>query len=126
MMTTRTVTRAGPGPTTTAKAAKATRTTPSAARPRTRRTPPDRPVVHAIAAAERAVRRDTMHIALPVIGRLGLPPPEEIAFLGGVTVLVIAGVVEWPVGVLLGVGHALALNRRNRLVRAFGQALEEA
>jgi hypothetical protein len=63
---------------------------------------------------------------MPFIGRLRLPSPEEVAFIGGVAVLVMVGVVEWPVGVVLGVGHALALSRRNRVVRAFGEALEEA
>jgi hypothetical protein len=79
-----------------------------------------------MAAAEQAVRRDSLHIAVPVLGQLRLPAPDELAFIGGVAVLVMVGVVEWPVGVALGVGHALALSRRNRVVRAFGEALEEA
>jgi len=83
-------------------------------------------VLHAVAAAERAVRRDSVHIDLPVIGRLRLPDPQEAAFIGGVAVLVIVGVVEWPVGVVLAVGHALAMSKRNQVVRAFGEALEAA
>jgi xanthosine utilization system XapX-like protein len=63
---------------------------------------------------------------LPIIGTLRLPAPDEVAFVGGVAVLVMIGVVEWPIGVALGVGHALATNRRNRVLRSFGEALEEA
>jgi len=40
--------------------------------------------------------------------------------------LAIVGLLEWPVAALLGLGHGLALNRRNKVVRAFGEALEEA
>ena len=83
-------------------------------------------MLHAVAAAEQAVRRDSIHVDLPVVGRLRLPDPQEAAFIGGVAVLVMIGVVEWPVGVVLGVGHALAMSKRNRVVRAFGEALEAA
>lgn len=123
-MTTRTVARTAPGA--TAAPAKRTRAAPPAGQSRARRAPSNRPVLHAVAAAERAVRRDTVRITLPIVGRLGIPAPDEIAFIGGVAVLVMVGVVEWPVGLALGVGHALALSRRNRMVRAFGEALEEA
>jgi hypothetical protein len=111
-----------------APAARARRanTTPPAARARPPTTPRNRPVLHAVAAAEQAVRRNSVHIDLPLIGRLQLPPPDEVAFLGGVAVLVLIGIVEWPVGVALGIGHALATNRHNRAMRAFGEALEEA
>jgi hypothetical protein len=59
-------------------------------------------------------------------GELRLPPREDLAFLGGVIVLTAIGVLEWPVAVLLGVGHELASNRHNKLLRSFGEALEEA
>jgi hypothetical protein len=72
------------------------------------------------------VRRDSLHIHAPIIGDVRLPPREDVAFLGGVVALAVVGVLEWPVAVLLGVGHQLATNRHNRLVRAFGEALEEA
>jgi len=121
-MTTKTVARTAPG-TTTTRARKAS-TAPAAGR--TRPASRKRPVLHAAAAAERAIRRDSVHLDLPIVGRLRLPAADEVAFIGGVAVLVMIGVVEWPVGVALGVGHALATSRRNRTVRAFGAALEEA
>jgi hypothetical protein len=123
-MTTKTVARTDSG----ATPARARRTSAAPAAPRTRAqgAPRNRPVLHAVAAAEQAVRRDSVHLDLPVVGRLRLPAPDEVAFIGGVAVLVMVGVVEWPVGVALGVGHALATNRRNRMVRAFGEALEAA
>lgn len=84
------------------------------------------PVAHAALAAERAVQRNSTHLELPVIGVVHLPSREELAFIGGVTALAAAGILEWPVALLLGIGHTLATNRHNNLVREFGEALEEA
>jgi hypothetical protein len=66
------------------------------------------------------------HLYLPVVGELHLPAPDEIAFLGGVAALAVVGIVEWPVAFLLAAGHALALSHRNKVVQAFGEALEAA
>ena len=123
-MTTKTVARTAPGATPT-RARKAS-AAPAAARKQAQGAPRNRPVLRAVAAAEQAVRRDSVHIDMPIIGRLRLPAPDEVAFIGGVAVLVMIGILEWPVGVALGVGHALATNRRNRVLRSFGEALEEA
>ena len=84
-----------------------------------------RPVVHALGAAERAVQRNSLQVRLPIVGEVQLPALDEFAYIGGVTVLAIVGVVEWPVAVLLGLGHGLAGLRHRKLLRAFGQALEE-
>lgn len=86
---------------------------------------PKRPVLHAMEAAERAVSRDAVQVALPVLGDLRLPAPDELVFLGGVGLLALIGVLDWPVALLLGLGHGLAAGRRNKTLRAFGEALEE-
>jgi len=84
------------------------------------------PVAHAALAAERAVHRNSTRVELPVIGVVHLPAKEELAFIGGVTALAAVGVLEWPVALLLGIGHTLATNRHNKVMREFGEALEEA
>ena len=81
---------------------------------------------HPQAAADQATRRNSTEVWLPLVGTVKLPAPEELAFLGGVGVLAVVGAIEWPVAVVLGAGHALATNRRNKVVREFGEALEEA
>lgn len=104
------------------------------ARPRERRaaTAPDGrpqwgfPVAHAVLAAERTVQRNSTHVELPVIGVVHLPAKEDLAFIGGVTALAAVGMLEWPVAVLLGIGHTLSTNRHNTLIRSFGEALAEA
>ena len=87
---------------------------------------PKRPVEHAALAAERALRRTTVSLRLPIVGELRLPSGDELVYIGGVGVLAVVGLLEWPVAVLLGVGHTLAANRSNKVVHEFGEALEEA
>jgi hypothetical protein len=88
------------------------------------RAAPRRPVEHAVLAAEQAVRRNSLFVRVPVLGELTLPPPEQVAFIGGVAVLAVIGVIEWPVAALLGIGHGLATQAHTKIVRALGEALE--
>lgn len=76
------------------------------------------------AAAETATRRNSVQANLPIVGRVGLPARDELAFLGGVGALAVIGVIEWPIAALLGAGHVLAAKRRNKVVHEFGEALE--
>ncbi len=79
----------------------------------------------ASAAAERAVAHNT--VTLDVFGaRLELPPPQQLAFLAGVGVLVALKILEWPVALVLTVGHQLTHSHHGRVIREFGEALEEA
>lgn len=76
-------------------------------------------------AAERAVTHHA--VTLDVFGaRVELLPPEQLAFLAGVGVLAAFEVLEWPVALVLAVGHQLAHSHHGRVLREFGEALEEA
>jgi len=77
-------------------------------------------------AANLAKHRNSVRIVVPVLGTLVLPPPDQLAYLGGVTALVALGLLEWPVAALLGAGHLLAADRNNKILADFGEALEEA
>jgi hypothetical protein len=72
------------------------------------------------------VRSNSLQLQLPLVGELTLPSREQVAFIGGVVALAVIGVLEWPVAALLGAGHALATHSHAKMVRAFGEALEEA
>jgi hypothetical protein len=77
------------------------------------------------AAAERALAQNT--VSLDVFGvHLQLPPPDQLAFLAGLGVLATLEIVEWPVALALAVGHQLAHSHHGRVLREFGDALEEA
>jgi hypothetical protein len=77
-------------------------------------------------AADQAQHRDTLRVQLPMLGAVSLPAADQLAFLGGIGVLVGLGLVEWPVGALLGAGHLLAASRNHKILADFGNALEEA
>jgi hypothetical protein len=88
------------------------------------RAEPRRPVEHAVLAAEQAVQRNSLFLRVPVIGEVTLPPPEQVAFIGGVVVLAAIGVLEWPVAAILGIGHGLATQAHRKMIRGLGEALE--
>jgi hypothetical protein len=54
------------------------------------------------------------------------PPIEHLIFYAGLAVFVAVGLVDWPVGLALGVGHALMDITRRPGLQALGEALEEA
>ncbi|MFR9799532.1 hypothetical protein ACL02U_27110 [Streptomyces sp. MS06] len=76
-------------------------------------------------AADHAVARHSVTIGL-CGARVELPPPEQLAFLAGVGALAAFEIIEWPVALVLGVGHQLAHSHHGRMLREFGEALEEA
>ncbi|MET9848267.1 hypothetical protein [Streptomyces ossamyceticus] len=98
--------------------------TPQEARPLPRSTP-DTDTATPSGAAERAVTHHA--VTLDVFGaRIELLPPDQLAFLAGVGVLAACEIIEWPVALVLAVGHQLAHSHHGRMLREFGEALEEA
>lgn len=57
-----------------------------------------------------AVVREAQRFAieLPVIGRIGVPQPRELAMYGVLGGLAVVGVLEWPTALSLAVGVAVA------------------
>jgi hypothetical protein len=54
------------------------------------------------------------------------PPIEHLIFYAGLAVLVAVGLVELPVGLALGVGHALIDITHRPGLQSLGEVLEEA
>jgi hypothetical protein len=65
------------------------------------------------------------HIADMAI-EVTLPPLDKLAFYAGLGAAVAFGVIEWPIAALTGLGHLLTDDRRNRTLRALGEALDAA
>jgi hypothetical protein len=57
---------------------------------------------------------DRFALQLPVIGRVPIPRPDQLAFYGALAGLVAVELVDWPVAVAIGVGHALVSGRPER------------
>jgi hypothetical protein len=124
----RTATRRSP-----AQPAKSTGSTGAATSTRAARTAAAKPEERSAAehyarnphmAAEKAAHTSRTRVTIPMVGRVNLPPVDELVFMAGIGALAVIGAVEWPIAVVLGAGHALANRRRNRLLREFGEALE--
>ncbi|KWX56767.1 hypothetical protein [Mycobacterium sp. NAZ190054] len=64
-------------------------------------------------------------VQLPVLGRVRLPRPEQLAFYGALGVLAAAEIIEWPVALVLATGHLLIHEEHNRVAQEIGEALEE-
>jgi hypothetical protein len=61
--------------------------------------------------ARRVAGADRFALQLPVLGRVPLPRPDQLAFYGALAALVAVELVEWPVAVAIGAGHALITGR---------------
>lgn len=84
------------------------------------------PRFNRLGAAEHAIHKHTVRMTLPFFGPVTLPATGKLAFYAGLAAVAALGIVDWPVVAVISVGHLLAEDQRNRLVRDFGLALEEA
>jgi|NGEPerStandDraft_6_1074524.scaffolds.fasta_scaffold10329_2 hypothetical protein len=78
-------------------------------------------------AARHAVEADSSHLHFIVADTtvdLTLPPPDKLAFYAGLGAAAAFGLIEWPIALITGVGHLLMEDRRNRTLRALGEALD--
>ena len=57
--------------------------------------------------AQRVRGAEKFALQLPVVGRVPIPRPDQLAFYGALAALVAVEMVDWPVAVAIGVGHAL-------------------
>ncbi len=108
---TKTPARRAPATKTPARRAPATKTP-------ARRAPRAKPARRAVA---KAIEQEAGHI-----GPVRVPSPDRLAFYGGIAALALFGIVDWPVALVIGVGHLLADDHHHKLLADFGEALGEA
>ena len=65
-------------------------------------------------------------LQIPVVGAVTFPCRDQLVFFGGLGLLAVVGLIEWPVAAVVGAGHLLAAKRNNKALREFGEALEQA
>jgi hypothetical protein len=75
---------------------------------------------------ERVREAETFAVNLPVVGRVRIPRPDQLAYYGALAGLAALEVIDWPIAVAIGAGHALASSHHNRVAQELGEALEEA
>ena len=78
-------------------------------------------------AAARVIDKHTLTVTLPDdLGTVRLPEPQRLAYYGGIAALAAFGILDWPVAVVLGIGHLLAEDHHHKVLCEFGEALAEA
>jgi hypothetical protein len=78
-------------------------------------------------AAARVLEEHGMTVRLPDnLGSVRLFEPERWAYYGGLALLAGFGIVDWPVVIVLGVGHILAEDHHHKMLAEFADALAEA
>ncbi|HZA09686.1 hypothetical protein [Mycobacterium sp.] len=77
-------------------------------------------------AVERVQEAESFAVNLPVVGRLRIPRPDQLAYYGALAALAAVEIIDWPVAVAIGAGHALASNHHSRIARELGEALEDS
>ena len=58
-------------------------------------------------AAELVKRAEKFSVRLPIVGKVSVPPPDQLAFYGVLGLLAAVEVIDWPVALAIGVGQAV-------------------
>jgi xanthosine utilization system XapX-like protein len=77
-------------------------------------------------AVERIRKAHGFAVNLPVVGRVRIPRPEQVAYFGALGVLAAVEIIDWPIALVIAAGHVLVNNEHNRVAQEIGEALEEA
>jgi hypothetical protein len=77
-------------------------------------------------AVERIRDAETFAVTLPVVGRVRIPRPEQLAYYGALAGLAALEILDWPIALAIGAGHALASNHHSKIAQELGEALETA
>jgi hypothetical protein len=77
-------------------------------------------------AVDRVREAESFAVDLPVVGSVRIPRPERLAYYGALAALAAAEIIDWPIALVIGVGHALAENAHSKVAEELGQALEDA
>ncbi len=68
---------------------------------------------------------ESFAVNLPIVGKVDIPRPEQIAYYGGLAALAALEIIDWPIAVVIVAGHVLANNHRSKILEELGEAMEE-
>jgi hypothetical protein len=77
-------------------------------------------------AVARVRKAESFAVNLPVVGRVPIPRPEQVAYYGALGALAALEIIDWPIALAIAAGHALVQNQHNRVAQEIGEALEDA
>ena len=66
-------------------------------------------------------------VTIPVIGwTVALPGPNSIPWIAGLGIVAALEIIDWPVAMLLAVGHTVMTNSKNQQLRELAEGIESA
>jgi hypothetical protein len=74
-------------------------------------------------AVERIRKAETFSVTLPVVGRVRIPRPDQLAYYGALAGLAALEIIDWPIAVAIGAGHVLASQHHSKVMEELGEAL---
>ncbi len=77
-------------------------------------------------AVEHIRQGETFFVNVPLLGRIEIPRPEQLAYYGGLAALAAFELIDWPVALVIAAGHIMANNHHNKILEELGEAIEEA
>jgi hypothetical protein len=77
-------------------------------------------------AVERVRDANSFAVNMPVVGRIRIPRPEQLAYYGALGALAAFEIIDWPIALAIAAGHVLASNHHNKVAEELGEALESA
>ena len=76
-------------------------------------------------AVEHIRSGESFALNLPLMGRVSVPRPDQLAYYGGLLALAAFEIIDWPVAVAVAAGHLLSQNQHNQILEQMGEAFEE-
>jgi hypothetical protein len=76
-------------------------------------------------AVDRVRDAETFVVTLPVVGRMRIPQPDHLAYYGALAGLAALEIIDWPIALAIGAGHALASNHHSKVAQELVEALDE-
>ena len=77
-------------------------------------------------AVERVRDAETFAVTLPVVGQVRIPRPDQLAYYGALVGLAALEIIDWPIALVIGAGHALAASQHHKIAQELGEALQDA
>jgi hypothetical protein len=77
-------------------------------------------------AVERVRNAETFAVTLPVVGQVRIPRPDQLAYYVALAGLAALEIIDWPIALVIGAGHALAASQHHKIAQELGEALQDA
>lgn len=77
-------------------------------------------------AVEKIRKGQTFAVELPVVGKVRIPRPDQIAYFGGLAALAAFEIIDWPIALAVAAGHVLASNHHDKVLQELGEVMESA